>query len=287
MNINRREFLKLSAAGIGTAAVTGLIPGAMAMAAPADAENGKAVLYDATLCLGESCRLCELACRQWNKLSRDESFTHVNEVELAGYGDAGIPYKHQCLHCLEPACVEACLVGALQKTADGPVTYNDHKCIGCRYCMMACPFGVPAFQWDQPIPWIRKCTFCADRLEDGLEPSCVGICPADALKFGTRGELLAEAKQRIADAPDKYTDHIYGEHENGGTSWLYLSPAPFEEVGLPSVGPEPVGINAGYAMSAVLPAAGVVAAAMTGIYWLNGRKDKMKEQGSEGKEVSE
>ncbi|MDD4873636.1 MAG: 4Fe-4S dicluster domain-containing protein [Dehalococcoidales bacterium] len=214
MKINRRDFLKLSAAGIGTAVTSGLLPGAMAMAAPTEGqETGKSVLYDSTICLGMECRLCELACQKWNKLPRGNSFTKIHVTELEDNREEGndsghVIGKHQCMHCLEPACVEACLVGALQKTPDGPVVYDDGKCIGCRYCMLACPYGVPTFEWDKPIPWVRKCTFCADRLATGLNPSCVDICPTGALKFGQRGELIAEAKSRIANTPDKYVDHI-------------------------------------------------------------------------------
>ncbi|MFC1875206.1 4Fe-4S dicluster domain-containing protein [Chloroflexota bacterium] len=292
MKISRRDFLKLSGAGIGSAVATSFLPNAMVMAAPGDSllknkgqETGKAVLYDSTLCIG--CRLCEYACNQQNKLTKEETFTKINTNEVGDNGSHGQVFsKHQCLHCLEPACVEACIVGALQKTPDGPVVYDEGKCIGCRYCMLACPFGVPTFEWDKPIPWIRKCTFCADRLATGSEPACVVVCPTGALKFGERDELITEAKRRIADTPDQYVDHIYGEKENGGTSWLYLSPVPFEKLGFPVLGSEPVVVNARYAMGAVLPAAIVVAATMTGFYWLTRRRDKMKVQGKDKEEVT-
>ena len=292
MKISRRDFLKLSGVGIGTAAAIGFLPGAMVMAATRDSllknegeETGKAALYDSTLCI--ECRLCELACKQWNKLPKETTFTNIYATEVEDNGDLRrVLAKHQCLHCLEPACVEICIVGALEKTPDGPVVYDDRKCIGCRYCMLACPFGVPTFEWDKPNPLIRKCTFCTDRLAADSEPACVGVCPTGALKFGERDELIAEARERIAAEPDKYVDHIYGEKENGGTSWLYLSPTPFEKLGFPVLGSEPVVVNARRAMGAVPPAIIAVAATMTGFYWLTRRRDKVKVQGKDKEEVT-
>jgi len=146
--------------------------------------------------------------------------------------------------------------------------------------MMACPFGVPTFEWDKPLPWIRKCTFCADRQGGGLQPACVTTCPSGALKFGEREELIAEARERIAAHPDQYVDHIYGEREVGGTSWLYLSPVPFEELGFPNLKYEAVTINPERAMSAVAPALVAVAALMSGIYWLTKRRNRLSEMES-------
>jgi formate dehydrogenase iron-sulfur subunit len=278
--IDRRNFLKLSAASLGTALASNLLPLTVVNADGGNADAGKAVLYDATLCLGMDCRLCELACKQWNKLPRDMTFTHIKTTGVEDNGaSVQVISKHQCMHCLEPSCAEACLVGALHKTANGPVVYDENKCIGCRYCMVACPFGAPTFEWDKTVPWIRKCTFCADRLETGAAPSCVDICPNGALKFGERNELIAEARQRIDDNPEKYIDHIYGENENGGTSWLYLSPVSFERVGYPVL--DSGAINARFAMNAVPPVAVAVAAAMTGVYWLTLRREKLKTPGED------
>jgi formate dehydrogenase iron-sulfur subunit len=292
MEISRRDFLKLSGEGISTAAAISFLPGAMVLAAPGDSllenngeETSKAVLYDATKCIG--CKKCELACNEHNKLPGETTFTKINITELEGDDSPNLVFsKHQCLHCLEPACAEVCVVGALQKTPDGPVVYDDHKCIGCRYCMVACPFLVPTFEWDKPVPLIRKCTFCDDLLAVGSEPACVKVCPEDALKFGGRDDLLAEARERIAAEPAKYIDHIYGEKENGGTSWLYLSPTPFDKLDFPVVGSEPVVVNVRHAMSAVLPATIVVAATMTGFYWLTRKRDKVKMQGKDKEEVT-
>jgi len=264
-----------------------------------------AVLCDANKCIG--CRGCQVACKQWNE--NDEyipSPTDETGVQTKNWGSYENPpqlsahtwtkirfteleyagkfhwvfTKLQCMHCEHPACAAACPVGALQKTAEGPVVYDDNKCFGCRYCMVACPFGIPTFEWDEPLPWIRKCTFCADRLGAGLEPACVKSCPANALKMGEREELIIEARERIAASPDKYVNHIYGEKEVGGTSWLYLSPVPFEELGLPVLGSEPVTVDAERAMGAVPPVLVGVAAIMSGVYWLIKRRQNSGQEAS-------
>ncbi len=255
----------------------------------------KAVLCDATKCIG--CRGCQIACKQWNELPGDattnsgtyenppqlnaHTFTKIRFTELEYNGKFHWVFtKLQCMHCEHPACVEACIVGALEKSPDGPVTYDDRKCIGCRYCMVACPFGVPTFEWDKPVPWVRKCIFCADRLSEGWEPACVKTCPTGALQLGEREDLIIEARERIAALPSKYVNHIYGEKEVGGTSWLYLSPVPFEKLGFPKLGSEPVTVNAERAMGAVPAVLLGVAAVMSGIYWLTKRRQRMSQ--SEG-----
>jgi formate dehydrogenase iron-sulfur subunit len=144
--------------------------------------------------------------------------------------------------------------------------------------MVACPFGIPTFEWDDPLPWIRKCTFCTDRINEGLEPACVKTCPTNALELGEREELIQEARKRIEKAPEKYVDHIYGENEVGGTSWLYLSPVPFKELGFPELGPEPVTVDTERAMGAVPPVLLGVAATMAGIYWISKRRNKMDQK---------
>jgi len=267
-----------------------------------------AVLYDANRCIG--CRGCQVACKQWNE--NDEiipeppytwdktvnwgsyenppqlsarTWTKIRFTELDYNGKFHWVFtKLQCMHCEHPACVAACPVGALQKTPEGPVLYDDDKCFGCRYCMVACPFGIPTFEWDKPLPWVRKCTFCADRLGEGWEPACVKACPTDALKLGEREDLLAEARERIAKNPQKYVKHIYGEKEVGGTSWLYLSPVPFEKLGLPTLGSEPLTLDAERAMGAVPPVLLGVAAVMSGIYWLVKRRDRISRERAEEKE---
>jgi Fe-S-cluster-containing dehydrogenase component len=137
------------------------------------------------------------------------------------------------MHCVDAACAAACPVRALEKTPGGPVTYTGSRCLGCRYCMLSCQFGVPKFQYDDPTPYVRKCSFCADRQANGLMPACTEVCPSGALTFGKRSELLEEAKTRIYQNPDKYVHHVYGELEAGGTSWMYLSDVPLEKLGMP------------------------------------------------------
>ena len=252
----------------------------------------KAVLYDANKCIG--CRACQIACKQWNELPSDattnrgtyenpprldaHTFTKIRFNEVENDGTFHFVFtKVQCMHCEYPACAAACPVGALQKTDNGPVIYDDNKCFGCRYCMVACPFGIPNYEWDTPLPWVRKCTFCADRQSGGLKPACVSTCPTGALKYGEREELIAEARQRIAEHPSEYVNHIYGEKEAGGTSWLYLSPIPFDKLGFPNIDSEPVTINAERAVGAVPPVLIGVAAAMTGVYWLLQRRQKLSQ----------
>lgn len=143
-----------------------------------------------------------------------------------------VTVKRQCMHCLQPACSAACLTKAMLKTEEGPVVWRESKCMGCRFCMVSCPFDGPKFEYDSAVPKIQKCRFCWERLVKGQPPACVEACPAEALTFGTRAEMLDTARQRIAEQPNDYVHHIYGEQEAGGTSWLYLSKVPFTEIGL-------------------------------------------------------
>jgi formate dehydrogenase iron-sulfur subunit len=190
-----------------------------------------AILTDLTRCTG--CEACVWACKEANGLSRADGAKKLAATSLTVIErQRGIPIRRQCMHCLEPACVSVCPVGALQKTAEGPVIYDSSRCIGCRYCMIGCPFGVPTYEWEKPLPLVRKCTMCfADRVAKGLQPACTAACPAGATIFGDRDELVREAERRIAADPDRYVDHIYGLHEAGGTSVLYLSDVPFATLG--------------------------------------------------------
>jgi formate dehydrogenase iron-sulfur subunit len=253
----------------------------------------KAMLMDLTKCIG--CRACQTTCKQCYDLPAEtthnwgsyenpprrsaKTWTTItfNEV-VEGDKSYWVFAKRQCMHCEEPACAAACIVGALRKTPEGPVVYDDHKCIGCRYCTLACPFGVPTFEWDTPVPYIRKCKMCADRTSEGMVPGCAKTCPTEAIIYGERDELLAEAGSRIQAHPDKYVDHIYGEKEVGGTSMLYISHVPFDKLGFPTLGPEPIPRYADVAMAAVPPTIVVVSAAMAGVYWIAGRREKMMSQ---------
>jgi formate dehydrogenase iron-sulfur subunit len=256
----------------------------------------KTTLIDVTKCIG--CRACQVACKQWNEREGEETellgqlgfqnpatlsaktytliTAHELEVEGAPEDLAWVFTMRRCFHCLEPACESACPTTALERQPDGPTTYDADKCIGCRYCVWACPWGVPTAEWDRLAPKIQKCTHCADRtaqpaplmrngvaltqdeshafLESILTPACVKACPADCLRFGTRDEMLDVARKRISDQPKKYVDHIYGEHEAGGTSVLYLSAVPFEKLGFPNVGTKSYPAFSKTALHAVPPA---------------------------------
>jgi len=204
------------------------------------------------------CRSCQVACKAWNDnpgestqcvgsyqnppaLSSDTwsliQFNEVNHVDKFHW----VFNKLQCRHCEVPGCISVCQVDSLEKTLEGPVIYNSDTCIACHRCVAACPFDVPRYD-DEGQGILRKCTFCADRLVEGLEPACVKSCSTDGLVFGERDILIAEGKRRIAARPAKYVDHIYGENEVGGTSWLYLSPVPFDLLGFPDVGDESVAL---------------------------------------------
>ena len=240
--ISRRRFLKAGATG--TLTMLGA-RGVLAAESKVDPNECAAVLVDLTRCIG--CRACENACLvRWG-------FAPLPVASIGyGAGDGKLtfrtrtfvdfpnggtkpkqPVKRQCMHCLEPACVSVCPVAALEKTATGPVLYREDVCIGCRYCVLACPFSVPKYEWDNALlPRVGKCDFCADRQAKGQSPACVAACPTGTLKSGKRGELLQEAKARMASQPDRYTS-LYGEDIVGGTSWLYLSATTPEELGFP------------------------------------------------------
>jgi Fe-S-cluster-containing dehydrogenase component len=168
-------------------------------------------------------------------------YTIVNRFPPPGADAAPVYAKVNCLHCNDPACVSACIVGALRKQPNGAVTYDAGKCMGCRYCMVACPFQMPTYEYDNVwTPQVRKCTLCSNEghPNKGGVPACVQACPKECLTYGKRSELLARARETIKRHPDIYVDHIYGEHEAGGTSWLYLSAVPFERLDFLKVEPK-------------------------------------------------
>lgn len=211
------------------------------------AGSGKAVLYDATRCIG--CRECVLGCAEANgweadlALGTDLRLTDSCLTFLQHFEDAGDDFflKRQCMHCVEPACVSACMLGAMRKDADGAVVWNGDLCVGCRYCQIACPFNVPRFEWDSATPSLHKCQLCPERRAEGRAPACVEQCRRGALAFGPRDELLGEAHRRIDASPDRYNPRVYGEREAGGTGVLYLARAgaSFAAMGLPEPGDEP------------------------------------------------
>jgi formate dehydrogenase iron-sulfur subunit len=208
-------------------------------------------LTDLTRCVG--CRSCEEACNKVNHLPKPEkpfddeavfeekrrptqyAFTVVNRYDNPKDKDKPVYRKIQCNHCKEPACATACPIHAYTKTPEGAVLNNPDLCFGCRYCMIACPFYVPAYDYDSALkPKIVKCILCYDRIKKGGMPACAEACPTGTITFGKREELLKIARERIMKNPGKYIDHIYGEQEVGGTNWLYISGVPFEQVGFPS-----------------------------------------------------
>jgi formate dehydrogenase iron-sulfur subunit len=274
----------------------------------------KTTLIDITKCIG--CRACQVACKQWNDRQGEatelqdymgfqnpatlsaKTYTLITFHELPDEkAPGGLHYlftMRRCLHCLEPACASACPTTALDRQPDGPVSYDANKCIGCRYCVWACPWGVPTAEWDSLAPKIQKCTHCADRAdqpvplgrngealdqeesrqyrEDIVTPACVKACPADCLRFGTRDEMLQEAHTRISEHPDKYVDHIYGEKEAGGTSVLYLSSVSFDKLGFPDVGTKAYPALSTIALHAVPPSVIALGALLSGVYALLKRR---------------
>ena len=268
----------------------------------------RTTLIDITNCIG--CRACQVACKQWNEREGEDtelvahmgfqnpaslssktytliSFHETENPAKPGGLDAAYVMR-RCFHCLEPGCVSACPTTALYRQPDGPVSYDASKCIGCRYCMLACPWDVPTAEWDKLAPKIEKCTHCADRtsqpapiafngrpeppdetkrfLDTIATPACVKACPADALRYGTREEMLAMAHERMEARPDRYVDHIYGEKELGGTAVLYLSSVPFASLGFPTYGEKPFPRFTKAALGAVPPAVMALGALLGAAY---------------------
>ncbi|NIQ55107.1 MAG: hydrogenase, partial [Gammaproteobacteria bacterium] len=218
---------------MGVAGAAVLVPrGVRAREAKAPGADAVSVLYDSTRCIG--CERCAVGCAEANGCDEalatgpdprltPRTLTVVRAYETSGGRKAF--RKVQCMHCVDPACVSACMLGAMQKQPDGSVTWNGDLCVGCRYCEIACPFNVPRFEWDTPTPELTKCELCPERRAAGLPPACVERCHMGALAYGRRDEMLAEARRRIEENPDRYNPEIYGDGEGGGTSVLYLAKA--------------------------------------------------------------
>jgi len=256
MKLSRRNFFKVC--GAGGAVLAQRAHPAQAAPLQQDPDQTYGCLVDTTLCVG--CRKCEQACNQRHSLPGPETsfeeltvlenerrmnettYTVVNKYYPKNIGtltwrQRPTFVKFQCMHCNDASCVSACIVGALTKRDNGAVTYDAKKCIGCRYCMVACPFQVPAYEYDNALtPQVRKCTFCFEYIQKSGLPACAQVCPREVMTFGRKAELLNLARWKMKNNPGKYVDHIYGEHEVGGTSWLYLASEPFESIGFPKLG---------------------------------------------------
>ena len=291
---SRRDFLKTSAlVGTGIAGLSS----SKVKAAPKNvlSEDRMGVLVDTTVCIG--CRKCEWACKTAHNLKTDsletyedrsvmknmrrpddKALTVINEYPAAKSDGFPIDVKVQCMHCDHPACVSACIVGAFSKQENGSVIWDTGRCIGCRYCMVACPFQVPAFQFDKALqPEIMKCDFCFTRTAKGQLPACVEICPMETLTYGKREDLVKIAHQRIKLYPERYIDHIYGEYEVGGTGWMYLAAKDFHELQFPKLGRNPAPgvsetIQHGIFAYFVPPVA--LYALLGGVMWINKNKKK-------------
>jgi Fe-S-cluster-containing dehydrogenase component len=294
--MRRRKFLNfLAASGLG----------ALAAPRPAKAASTRTfsghpdavgVLHDSVRCIG--CRRCEAGCQAANadilplpeKPFHDLSvlearrrpsraaYTVVNQYQPAE-SSRPVFRKMQCNHCQEPACASACFVKALYKTPEGPVLYRPELCVGCRYCMVACPWYIPSYDYQSAWnPLVYKCTLCAPRIREGRLPGCVEACPKEALIFGRRSDLLQTARARIASAPSLYHPEIYGEKEMGGTSWLYLSPVPHARLDQPALGRTPAPELTSGALGAVAMVAGIWPVLLGGAYAISKRRSRMEEE---------
>ena len=275
MAVNRRDFLKLSAAGIGCALADEV--GAVQRETKQLSPDAVGMLYDSTLCIG--CKACMTACKQANGMPPETagqpeamwdtpletSGRTLNVIKLYQNGNAvnkdqeidGYAFtKRHCLHCVDPSCVSACPVSAMTKDpVTGIVQHHKDRCIGCRYCVYSCPFGIPKYEYDNPFGQIQKCQFCAHLQAKGEIPACCDVCPTGASLFGRVDDLKREAARRlgmqageeyeyprgklgagspghVARAPT-YLKHVYGEKELGGTQVMYMSAVPFDKIGLP------------------------------------------------------
>ncbi|MFC1679073.1 4Fe-4S dicluster domain-containing protein [Elusimicrobiota bacterium] len=238
-----------------------------------------AILTDTTLCVG--CEKCVVACKEENKLGKDRMWPwqkSIDELSATRFTTlikrpGGRYIRHQCRHCLDPACVSACIVGALRKTPEGAVVYDQDKCMGCRYCMLACPFGIPRYDWERAISYIHKCTLCDHRLAKGKIPACVEACPEKATIFGPRSKMLAEARRRLRDNPGKYVQRIYGEREVGGTSVLYISDIPLDFLAWQDQqGKQPLPELTWAVQKNIPPVAAGGFGLLGGVYWIIGRR---------------
>ncbi|NUN68472.1 MAG: 4Fe-4S dicluster domain-containing protein [Bacteroidetes bacterium] len=238
----------------------------------------KALLIDLTLCVG--CNACQLACKEANRMQdpekEEKSLSATAYTALEEYD--GVFVRRMCQHCEDPTCASVCPVGAFTKMAEGPVVYDVEKCIGCRYCMQACPFQVPRYEWSSTYPRVQKCVMCHERVAQGLPTACSEACPTGATKFGDREELLKEAADRLAAEPEKYIQRIYGQKEVGGTSVFYISSVPFEQLGFKTtLQNTPLPQLTWNALSKIPGVVSVGGAMLFGIWWITNRREEVRE----------
>lgn len=264
MSFSRRSLLK----GVAAVGATALAGDGAAREAVQPGPDAVGMLFDSTRCIG--CRACQTACKAANELPPDVvaagggvydapvdlNSTTKNIIKAFPTADGPAFMKQQCMHCVDPACVSACMLGAMHKEGEGLrriegeragtgiVLWDKYTCTGCRYCQIACAFNVPKFEWFEAFPYIVKCELCRHRADPKKEgpravanPACCEVCPREAVIYGYRGELLAEAKRRLAAEPGRYNGKVYGEKDGGGTQVLYLAAAgvSFQELGLPAL----------------------------------------------------
>ncbi len=232
----------------------------------------KAILIDITKCIG--CLSCERACKEIHGFPEDIE-PKLSPTALTVVEEHGDRYVRKlCMNCQDPACASACLVGALKKTELGPVTYDSSKCIGCRYCIVACPFDVPRYEWTELVPFVKKCDMCYERQAKGQPPACVEACPVQASIAGWRDEILEEAQRRVLlDA--KYVKRIYGSEEVGGTSVFFISDVPFENLGLATKSTQPMPVLTANALADIPTVVLVGGGLLSGLYWITNRRKQV------------
>ncbi len=241
--------------------------------------SAKGLLLDVTRCIG--CGACYEACKQRNGLPQTAAHFFEDRLSDRTYTvvkkRGGRFVRYLCMHCEVPTCVSVCPVAALEKTALGPVIYREERCIGCRYCMLACPFGIPKYEWTKTLPRIRKCDLCADRLAAGRPTACAEVCPTGATMFGDREALIEEARARLRAHPKKYVPRIYGLQEVGGTSVLILSDVPFERLGYRTdLLTEPLPLLTWQVLQKIPNFVIVGSILLGGIWWITNRRQEVR-----------